>query len=85
MGLAKSIGIPMLIDIFYFFSKTVSQIHFKHGGEIPWMGAYYVCSYGHALVILAQLIRILVFQCIQRIDHYASQWGLKVNRDCNAN
>ena len=78
-------GIAMVIHIFNLISKTISQIHFKLGGEVPWMGAYYVCSYVYALVILAQLIWILVIQCIWPIDHYASQWGLKVNGDCNAN
>ena len=78
-------GITMVIHIFNLISKTGGQIYFKLGGEVPWMGAYYVCSYGHALVILAQLIRILAIQCIQPIDHNASQWGLKVDRDFNAN
>ena len=42
MGLTKSIGIPMLIGIFDFFFKTVSQIHFKLGGYVPWVGPYQI-------------------------------------------
>ena len=44
-------GSLMLIDIFDFFSETVSQIHFKLGGKVPLVGFYQVCSNGHAPVI----------------------------------
>ena len=51
MGLAKPIGIPMLTDIFDFFSKTVNQIHLKLGGDVPWVSLYQVYSNGHGPVI----------------------------------
>ena len=60
MGLAKSMGIPMLIDIFDFFSKTVSQIDFKLGEYVPWVGLYQVCSNGHGPVIFGILVNFLV-------------------------
>ena len=60
MGLAKSIGIPMLIDIFDFFSKMVSQIHFKLGGYVPWVALYQVCSNGHGPVIFGFLMNFFV-------------------------
>ena len=41
--------------IFDFFSKTVSQIHFKLDGNVPWMGLYQVCSNGHGPVIFLNL------------------------------
>ena len=50
-GVWKSTGIAMLIDIFDVFSKTVSQIHFKLGGYVPWVGPYQVCSNGYGPVI----------------------------------
>ena len=39
-------GILMPIHIFD-FSKTVIQIYFKLGGNVPWVGVYQVCSNGH--------------------------------------
>ena len=59
MGLAKSIGIPMLIDIFDFFSKTVNQIHFKLGGDVPWVSLYQACSNGHGPVIFGFFMKFL--------------------------
>ena len=59
MGLAKSIGIAMLIDIFDFFSKTDSQIHFKLGGYVPGVGPYQVCSNGHGPVIFGVFMNFL--------------------------
>ena len=55
-----SIGIPMQIDIFDFFSKTVSQIHFKVGGYVPWVGLYQVSSSGHGPVIFGFLMNFLL-------------------------
>ena len=59
MGLARSIGISVLIDIFDFFSKTVSQIQFKLGGDVPWVGLYQVCSSGRGPVIFGFLMNFL--------------------------
>ena len=40
-------GILMLIYIFEFLSKSIIQIYFKLGGNVPWVGVYQVCSNGH--------------------------------------
>ena len=55
--LCKSMGIAMLNHMFDFFSKTVSQIHFKLGGDMPWVGLYQVCSNGHGPMIYGFLGR----------------------------
>ena len=45
----------MAIHIFYLISKTVGQIHFKLGGDVPFVGLYRVCSIGHSSVIFGFL------------------------------
>ena len=50
MGIAKSIGIAMLIDIFDIF-ETISQIHFTLCGDVPWVSHYHVPSNGRGPVI----------------------------------
>ena len=49
--IAKSMVIAMLIHNFDFFSKTISQIHFKLSGDMPWVGLYQVYLNGHGPVI----------------------------------
>ena len=51
---------PSTIHIFDFFSKTVSQIHFKLGGDVPWVGLYQVCSNGHGPVIFGFFMNFFV-------------------------
>ena len=66
MGIAKSIGFAMLIEIFDFFSETISQIHFKLGGDMPWVGLYQVFSNGHGPVIFGFFMIFVVgfFTCL---------------------
>ena len=49
--LCKSIGIVLRIHILDFCSKTVGQMHFKHGTNVSKVSLYQVCSNGHAPVI----------------------------------
>ena len=51
-------GNLMLIHIFDFFSKTVFQIHFKRGGNVPLVGLYEVCSNGHGPVIFGLFMNV---------------------------
>ena len=60
--LCNSMGSLMLIDIFDFFSETVSQIHLKFGGDVPLVGLYRVCSNGHAPMIFGFFINFLILK-----------------------
>ena len=50
-----------IVDIFYFFSETVSQIYFKLDGDVPWAGPYYALSTGHCPVIFGFFISFFIF------------------------
>ena len=52
-------GIAMVIDIFDFFSKMVSQIHFKLGWGVPWVGFYQVCSIDYSSMIFGFFVIFL--------------------------
>ena len=85
MGIAKSIGFAILIEIFVFFSETVSQIHFKRDGDMPWVGLYQVCSNCHDPVIFEFFmifVVVVVFTCLL-ITMQVNE-DCKVNRVCNA-
>ena len=41
-----------LSTIHFLFTTTISRIHFKFGGDMPWLGLYGVCSNGHGPVFL---------------------------------
>ena len=72
-------GIPMLSDIFDFFSKTVSQIHFKLGRGVPWVGLNQVCSNGQGPLIFLFFMNFFVafYNCLLII--------MQVNGDCEVN
>ena len=51
----------MLLHIFDVF-KTIGQINFKLGGEVPWVGSYHDWSNGHGPVIFGFfMIFLLIF------------------------
>ena len=67
----------MVIDILDLISKMVSQIHLKCGGDLPWIGAYYVCSYGYAPMISLFYMNFFIHFWHIHIVYYVSQWGLQ--------
>ena len=84
--LCKSMGIAILIDILDSISKTVSQIHFKCGGDLPWIDAYCVYSYGHASIIfLFDMNFYIHFWHPFILITMQVNGACKVNRNCNAN
>ena len=50
-----------IVDIFYFFSETICQIHFKLGGDLPWVGTYHACSNGYGPVICGYFMKFFGF------------------------
>ena len=55
-----SVRHPSTIHIFDFFSERVGQIHFKLGGDVPWVGVYQVCSNGYGPLIFGFLMNFFV-------------------------
>ena len=79
-------GIAMVMDIFVCISKTVSQIHFKCGGDLPWIGAYCVCSYGHApMIFLFHMNFFIHFWRAFILITRKVNGACKVNGDSNVN
>ena len=79
-------AIAMVIDFFDCISKTVSQIHFKCGGDLPWIGAYCVCSYGHAsMIFLFYMNYFIHFWHTFILLTMQVNGAHKVKRDSNAN